>query len=293
MRFMPPAMMLMRSFMDDGDKDNDRQLARGELETLAKEWFAKLDSGREGKISAEIFAAEMQKVFPGPIRVPPGNEPPRGTPSRPNMFAALFEAADSNKDGALVEDELKRTFTAWLADWDENNDVKLAPEELQKGLTTLLPPPFRGPDPFAGGPGGPRPNGPGPEMRMMPGPGRNMPPVEGVKLDPLVAAADQSKPLAAKLLAVPELREKYLSYVRDIAERHLDWKILGPRAQKYHALINPYVKIDTRKLDSYEAFQKALTDDLTGGAPFGRIPISLKNFADQRREYLLNYKPTE
>jgi hypothetical protein len=53
------------------------------------------------------------------------------------------------------------------------------------------------------------------------------------------------------------------------------------------------VKIDTRKLDSYEAFQKALIEDVTGPAPFGRIPISLKNFADQRREYLLNYKPKE
>ena len=152
---------------------------------------------------------------------------------------------------------------------------------------------FRGPNPFAGPPGGPRPNGPGPEIRMMPGPGRNMPPVDGVKLDPLVAANDESKPLASKLLAVPELREKYLSYVRDIADKHLDWKTLGPRAQKYHSLIDPFARVETRGLDSYEAFQKALTEDLPGGSPFGRLPISIKNFADQRREFLMNYKPRE
>ena len=128
-------------------------------------------------------------------------------------------------------------------------------------------------------------------MRAMPGPGRNMPRVEGVKLDPLVAAKDETKPLISKLLAVPEWKEKYLGYVREIAEKQLDWKHLGPRAERYQKLIDEYVKADTRKLDSYEAFEKSLTEDATGeGGGFGRISISLKNFADQRREYLLNYK---
>ena len=40
---------------------------------------------------------------------------------------------------------------------------------------------------------------------------------------------DESKPLRSKLLAVPALRARYLSYVRDIAEKWLDWKTLGPR----------------------------------------------------------------
>ena len=135
----------------------------------------------------------------------------------------------------------------------------------------------------AGGPGGP-------QMRGMPGPGRNMPRVDGVKLDPLVAEKDETKPLISKLLAVPEWKEKYLGYVREIAEKHLDWKNLGPRAERYHKMIDGYVKADTRKLDSYEAFKKSLTEDVSGGGGFGRISISLKNFAEQRREYLLNYK---
>ena len=45
----------------------------------------------------------------------------------------------------------------------------------------------------------------------------------GPTLDPLVGADDVSKPLRARLLAVPALRERYLRYVHDIADTWLDW----------------------------------------------------------------------
>jgi len=99
----------------------------------------------------------------------------------------------------------------------------------------------------------------------------------GPDLDPLVGLDDTTKPLRSKLLAVPALRERYLSYVREIAQKHLDWKTLGPRVQQYQALIADDVKADTRKLYSFEAF-KADTD---GGEK------SLKNFVEKRRAYLL------
>lgn len=105
------------------------------------------------------------------------------------------------------------------------------------------------------------------------GPGRG----GGVNLDPLVAANNPDRPLAAKLLAVPALRERYLGYVRDLATNWLDWSKLGPVAQRYHDLIDADVKRDTRKLESYEAFATSLDDS----------PRSLKTFAAQRRAYLL------
>ena len=113
--------------------------------------------------------------------------------------------------------------------------------------------------------------------------------VEGVKLDPLVAANDASKPLLSKLLAVPALRAKYLGYVRDIAEKWLDWEKLGPIAREHQALIAAEVKADTRKLDSTENFTKGLTEDIAGkgGGPGRGGSIGLKSFADQRRAYLL------
>jgi hypothetical protein len=88
---------------------------------------------------------------------------------------------------------------------------------------------------------------------------------------------DASKPLRSKLLAVPALRARYMTYVRQIANKWLDWNTLGPLVQKYQALIAEDVKTDTRKLVPTEAF--------TASAD------GLKTFVDRRREYLLSYKP--
>ena len=98
-------------------------------------------------------------------------------------------------------------------------------------------------------------------------------------LDPLVGLTDSSKPLRSKLLAVPALRTKYLGYVRDIAERWLDWKKLGPLAERYQTLISAEVRADTRKLDGFEEFwadPPATTGDL-------------RSFVEHRRAYLLAY----
>ena len=109
------------------------------------------------------------------------------------------------------------------------------------------------------------------------GRGRGMFGGGGPELDPLVGLDDTTKPLRSKLLAVPALRERYLAYVRDIAQKHLDWKTLGPRIQQYQALIADDVKADTRKLYSTQSF-KMETD---GGEK------SLKSFVEKRRAYLL------
>jgi len=113
----------------------------------------------------------------------------------------------------------------------------------------------------------------------------------GVQLDPLISANDPGKPLLYRLLAVPTLKQRYLAYVREIAEKWLDWNQLGPLAQRYHTLIEPYVRLDTRKLVSTEEFLGSLTVD--GGSedfgPTAPSPLSLKSFADQRRAYLQRY----
>jgi hypothetical protein len=100
----------------------------------------------------------------------------------------------------------------------------------------------------------------------------------GPNLDPLVAATDPSKPLYSKLLAVPALRQKYLGYVREIAEKWLDWNTtLLPIAKAGHDLIAADVKIDTRKLYDNAGFAAGVS---TTGNP-------LKNFVDARRAFLL------
>lgn len=128
---------------------------------------------------------------------------------------------------------------------------------------------FGGPPPGAGGPDGPRggvpPGGPG---------GR------GAQVDPLVNVSNANTPLASKLLAVPALRTRYLGYVRDIAEKWLDWNRLGPVAHAYHDLIDADVKRETRKLDPYDDFAATLENGSRA---------SLKDFAEQRRAYLLGH----
>ena len=122
--------------------------------------------------------------------------------------------------------------------------------------------------PFGFGPpgGGPRGGGPG-------GFGHG-----GVDLDPLVGLDSERMPLRSRLLAIPKLREKYLGYVRQIAEESLDWTALESFVQSQHELIDQAVQQDTRKLASYEQFEKSVGE--------------LQDFAEKRREYLLDYQPS-
>jgi hypothetical protein len=98
----------------------------------------------------------------------------------------------------------------------------------------------------------------------------------GIELDPLIGLNDTTKPLRSRLLAVPALRARYLAYVKQVAQQ-MDWTKLEPLAVKAQALIAADMKTDTRKLDSFEAFQNGLP--------------ALRNFLERRRAYLLTYAP--
>ena len=178
---------------------------------------------------------------------------------------------------------------------DEKRKFHVIPHDQNEGLADEGggrggPPGFGpgGPPPGVG-PGGPPPgagaDGPrrgGPPDVIMFGPpgggrGRGMFGRANAELDPMIGLDDTSKPLRSKLLAVPALRQRYLKYVREIAEKWLDWNTLGPRVARYQSLIAEDVKVDTRKLYSAEAF----TADVEGGER------SLKSFVEKRRAYLL------
>jgi hypothetical protein len=90
--------------------------------------------------------------------------------------------------------------------------------------------------------------------------------------DPLVGLNDPSKPLRSRLLAVPALRARYMADVKDIAEKHLDWAVQGPRVRQWQALIAEDVKADTRKLYS---------------SGFDTDVASLQSFLTRRRAMLL------
>jgi hypothetical protein len=189
-------------------------------------------------------------------------------------FLAL-EVALVNSDGYWAR---ASDYSIYL---DEKGRFHVLPHDVNEGLADEGgrggPPPGFGPPGGPGGPPAPPPDGgfvPGGPPPGGPGRGgRGMFVRASVDLDPLVGLNDASKPLRSKLLAVPALRERYLSYVRDIAQRWLDWKVLGPRVAQYQALIADDVKKDTRKLYSVEAFQ----NDVKG----------LESFVERRRAFLL------
>jgi hypothetical protein len=115
-----------------------------------------------------------------------------------------------------------------------------------------------------------------------------------LELDPLVAANDPRKPLLSKLLAVPALRTRYLQYVRQVTEESLDWNKLRPLVGQYWTLLDREVQADTRKLESYAAFQSG-TGLSSAAAPetatqgFGRRHVNLREFVEKRRAYLLRH----
>ena len=107
----------------------------------------------------------------------------------------------------------------------------------------------------------------------------------GVDLDPLIGLDDERKPLRSKLLAVPSLRAKYLSYVKQIAEKSLDWQAIGPLVAQQRALVIQDVEADTRKLTRYEDFVAQTAAETPTERPSG-----LKHFFEARRKYLLKNK---
>jgi hypothetical protein len=179
------------------------------------------------------------------------------------LEAALAPILDI--DGALkfiaLDDALINNDGYWTraSDYNIYLDVKgrfhVMPHDFNETIAVI-----EGRGGFGGGPGAGRPG--------------------SVELDPLVGLNDETKPLRSKLLAVPALRVRYLGYVRDIAERWLDWKKLGPLATRYQALIAADVKTDTHKLYSFEDFDAVSSSE------------SIKGFADARRAFLLRYVDT-
>ena len=72
---------------------------------------------------------------------------------------------------------------------------------------------------------------------------------------------------------MPKLRALYLGIVREIALKWLDWGRLGPFVETYQSTIDRDVRVDTKKLVSYETFRASAAE--------------LRGFASERRAFLI------
>ena len=147
--------------------------------------------------------------------------------------------------------------------------------------------------PRGGGAAGPPKEGPPKNRPRKNGPPKGGPPGGGApggfgagggpELDPLHGIDNQRMPLRSVLLINPSFQTQYLENLRAIALM-LKWENLGPNVAKARALIEDEVKLDTRKVTSLEAFQAATDPAKPQGGS-----TSLRSFADQRSDFLLNH----
>jgi Ca2+-binding EF-hand superfamily protein len=71
--------------------------------------------------------------------VSPAGKPFRGAPGQPAPIAAWFAEADANHDGAIGYAEFQADFRRWFAELDTNHDGEIAPDEVTRYETEILP----------------------------------------------------------------------------------------------------------------------------------------------------------
>ncbi len=96
-----------------------------------------------------------------------------------------------------------------------------------------------------------------------------------------------NKPVLSRVLAVSELRQRYMAHYR-AALAKVTWAELEPLFNAQRALIEAAVQADTKKIYSYTLFQNNFTQTVTlpGQGPAGGTLIGIKQFVDQRQAYL-------
>ena len=293
-----PGAFLAPALIAEADGNEDGKTERPELVSLADAWFRDASVDKTDTLDRDRFITSLTKWVDG--QTESNGQSPQGPGGRggfsPIEFMAgdLFRSVDVDEDGWVAHADLQKHLGDWFTKWDVEQSGGLTETQFTAGINETLTNLRAGnTGGFAqagtrrgrggaggsgGGPGGFRGRGgPGGAPGGRPGGG-------GVDLDPLILENDERRPLASKLLAVPELRARYLSYVRDIAENWLDWEKSGPLVLRYKALIEEDVKSDTRKLLSTEEFYAGFE-----GAQ-GAEERSLRGFFERRRAFLLEHE---
>ncbi|MBX3404228.1 MAG: CotH kinase family protein [Phycisphaeraceae bacterium] len=96
-----------------------------------------------------------------------------------------------------------------------------------------------------------------------------------------------NKPVLSRVLAVPELRQRYMAHYRH-TRQNLSWAYFEPIFTAHRNLIDAAVQADPKKLYSYTLFQNNFTTTVNmpiGGLGGGNI-IGLQQFVTQRASFL-------
>jgi len=96
-----------------------------------------------------------------------------------------------------------------------------------------------------------------------------------------------TKPVINRMLAVPELRQRYLAHYRTI-KQNLNWAYFEPKATQLRNLISAHVQADPKKLYSWDLFNQNFTSQVTmpqPGLAGGTVP-GLEQFVTGRNTFL-------
>ncbi|HVT72865.1 MAG TPA: CotH kinase family protein [Lacunisphaera sp.] len=318
------AMLLSTSFVNKADSDFDEKVTREEWQAFARSWFIVMDEDYTGRLSREQFIAKARQVITPPSLLDGRTRETFGGVDAAGLIGGdLFTSLDADRDGRLTQDEMVASFGRWFDDW-RGADPVLKQPTIQAGLASILSrsvfsadqsyiaaakgarPAEEDEGPRRGGRGGGRRGGGGGnggDRGGYGGSGMNVGPLHlglpgrrgddsrtlvtfGEELDALAGADDEARPLLRRLLAAPGLRDRYLAYLRDLAQNWLAWSRLGPVARQYHDLIADEVRQDTHKATSYEKFVQEFDQNTSAGGREGDATTSLKAFVDERGDYL-------
>ena len=96
-----------------------------------------------------------------------------------------------------------------------------------------------------------------------------------------------SKPVLSHVLAVPELRQRYMAHLR-AALTEFSWPLLDAELTAYRNLIDAAVQADPKKLYTYAMFLTNFTSTVTlpGGGPGGGSVVGLQEFVTQRKNLM-------
>ena len=86
--------------------------------------------------------------------VSPAGQPFRGAPGQPAPIEAWFAEADANHDGVISYAEFQADFRRYFAELDTNHDGEIAPDEVTRYETGILPEIASRGGGFGGGGGG-------------------------------------------------------------------------------------------------------------------------------------------
>lgn len=100
---------------------------------------------------------------------------------------------------------------------------------------------------------------------------------------PVLNFTATNKPVLSRVLAVAELRQRYMAHYRT-AKADLSWAYFEPRATALRNLIDAAVQADPKKLYSYTLFVNNFTTsvNLGGSPPFGGSVPGLQQFVTTR-----------